>query len=157
MRILCIDPGKDSGWALFWQKQLVGCGLLKVSPENSTQYKVLADRQRSLDVCVVERPRIYPGRNQKASPIHIITLALMAGAAMGHCGLRAARQVYVEPKEWKGSRPKDVDNRRTISMLLPAELAIVNLSKTPKSKLNNVLDAIGIGLWFTRRKRNAHT
>jgi len=155
MKILAIDPGKDSGWALFEDGLLVGCGLLQVTSTDATQYKALADRLLVLDVCIVERPAIYPGRKQKASTTNIITLALTAGGAMAHCGRRARKKIYVEPRKWKGQRPKDVDNRRTISLLSAAEKKIVGQSGVGETKLNNVLDAVGIGLWYLERKNNA--
>ena len=152
MKILCIDPGKDSGWALFEDGLLVACGLLKVTAEDATQYKALAFGMPILDYCIVERPVIYPGRNQIASANNIITLALTAGAAMAYCGIRAGHQVYVEPRKWKGQRPKDVDNRRTINLLSSEERKIVGQSGVPETMLNNTLDAIGIGLWYLKRK-----
>jgi len=151
-RVLCIDPGKDSGWALFQDGLLVVCGLLKVTAEDATQYKALADRVPVLDVCIVERPVIYPGRKQIASSNNIITLALTAGAAMGHLGLRARRKIYVEPRAWKGQQPKAASNIKTINLLFAAERKIVGESGVPETMLNNTLDAIGIGLWHLKRK-----
>ena len=51
----------------------------------------------------------------------------------------------VHPRVWKGQRPKDVDNRWTLSQLDADELAVAG-------KNHNVLDAIGLGLWRLKRR-----
>jgi hypothetical protein len=135
-----IDPGEDTGWAWFGDGMLVECGLngdLGLS--------------NAVDGCevTIERPRYYPRSTKRVDPNDLITLAITAG----QLGCRAvdvgAHVAWVFPQEWKGSVPKDIHNRRVLGQLRYGETLIyTNATKTiPKSKHNNVIDAIGIGLW----------
>ena len=74
-----------------------------------------------------------------------------------HAGMLAARVKaksvrLVKPQQWKGSRPKEVDNRLTMGLLSDQERRIVAAVNAPPSLLHNVIDAIGIGLWAIGRR-----
>jgi hypothetical protein len=136
---LAIDPGRDTGYAVFQDRDhLTACGLglpwATVDPEK-------------VRTAVIERPQIYNARNMKGDPNDIVTLALGAGEYAGVLRRAGVRVTYVKPHEWKGTTPKEVDNARTIASLSDAERRIVKAAAyhIPTSKQHNMLDAIGFG------------
>lgn len=128
---LCVDPGIDTGWALFDGDTLRICGLGLPHPLPFLQF---------LEVLYIERPQVYP--RSKTNPNDLITLAIQVGRIIERVGLPTQT---VLPREWKGQVPKGVMCRRITQALTPQERAL--LPGLPPSKLHNVLDAVGIGLW----------
>lgn len=152
MILTTIDPGVRTGIAIFDKGELRHCGLLKYDSA-----KVFAFTLTSLfqlmppDKVVVEIPRIYDRRNWKGDPNDLILVAKIAGIAMGQSGKYCpAEEVY--PQQWKGQRPKDVDNEYTKKILNPEELKVLYSEYIPKTYIHNVIDAIGIGLWKLERR-----
>lgn len=149
--LLAIDPGANTGWALFASGQLVACGLGE------------PPKTAALDDIVIEKPRIYPGGRQQARPEDIITLAVTAGETGGvlreQYGVQAR---YVFPSEWKGGAiDKDTSHARIRRRLGAAETAVLKgvlaVGKRKghpmaKSLSHNVLDAVGIGLYGVGRQ-----
>ncbi len=136
--LLAIDPGADTGWALFDScRRLMACGLGQ--PTGIYPRAV-----------VIECPKLRP-RGEK-NPNAILLVARNAGEWGGR--YKDAVVAYVTPNEWKGSTPKDVSGKRTLGKLDPKELAILEAAFAAHpgrngmapSKRHNVLDAIGIGL-----------
>lgn len=144
--LLAIDPGSDSGWAIFFHGMLVACGL-------GSEPKPLPE---ALELLVVERPVIYP-KGKTRNPNDEITLALNAGEWIGRFGARAKEKRYLEPRTWKGTIDGDVCNARVFGKLDAGEqLAFedaVRAQRIPIKKRHNVLDAIGIGLFVSGRLR----
>lgn len=151
MRLLAIDPGRDTGWALFarvassgaftrgeynnpgqCQPSLVGCGL--VHADTLGRLPGLAG---AIDTVVIERPESYSG--QPVNPNNLLILSLRAGEVAGLFP-RAVVQ-YVLPKVWKGQLPKEICHRRARAKMSAAELLVA------KSKNHNIWDAIALGLW----------
>jgi hypothetical protein len=62
--------------------------------------------------------------------------------------LRPSVVHVVSPHEWKGGVPKDLQNQRTVDRLTVQELIVVDQLV---GKLDDVLDAVGIGLVVTGR------
>ena len=148
--ILAIDPGASAGWALFgfsldntWW--MLNCGL--EHPANCLHKEFCALRA---DVCIVELPNREKQDTIKRSN-DLYKTALRAGvlAASTTCG----HLVTVSPHEWKGSVPKHIHNKRCLERLRPNEDACLRrvLSRLPESESNNVIDAIGLGLWACGR------
>ena len=142
-KLLAIDPGKKAGLAVFRGQQLVWCALARMEkplPPLPT---------RSIEQCVIEFPVYDKSRNIK--PSSIIDLAYTAGRLVEHYypGRDPKR---VKPSDWKGQRPKDVDMPYTLRLLTPPETEVVNESGCPPSLLHNVVDAIGLGLWYVGRR-----
>ena len=136
--LIAIDPGNHAGVVYFIKSEIVRAELVldaKQSPRECT------------DTLVVEVPRIYP--HSPADPESILKLAYTAGRLVGN--FEAVKIVKVEPRGWKGQRPKKVDNRYTMSLLSVAESKIVKAA-APPSLLDNVIDAAGIGLWKLGRR-----
>lgn len=146
--LLAIDPGADTGWALFDScRRLQACGLGDpVEAESVPAYP---------EKVLIECPRLRP-RGEK-NPNAILLLARGAGEYAG--AFRAAEVAYLTPNDWKGSVPKDISNARTWSKLDPQEQWIVDAAfraapgrnGLAPSKRHNVLDAIGIGLFGVGR------
>lgn len=134
--LLAIDPGTNTGWAVFGGRAgwLLACGIGE-PPIDSTAARV-----------VIELPQVYP--SHPVPPNDLVTLAFLAGRYAG----RPAGEVFtVFPHEWKGNLPKEVCAARVRARLSEDERAVIDACDVPKGQKHNVLDAIGIGLFALRR------
>ena len=135
-RSLAIDPGKCTGWSLFSTSgTLLACGVGEPPVDD-------------IDRVAVEIPQFYP---KKPVPVSdLIQLAYRAGIIIG--SLRAREILAFFPHEWKGTLPKDVCESRIRRKLNPDERLVVEECEryVPRSLMNNVWDAIGIGLYAWR-------
>lgn len=137
---IAVDPGIDTGWALFDVKgDLEECGLGDVFPFR-TSAKV-----------VIEKPEIYAARFMKGNPNDLITLAIRVGRYQqvleqrgNHCEVK-----LVLPKTWKGQVPKEIMAARTLQSLSEKEKEVfmVQTKGITKSKMHNVWDAVALGKW----------
>lgn len=96
--------------------------------------------------CIVEMPRVYPGM-PKTDLNDLLDVAGVGGAvsaALSHAP-SDVHIVHVFPSEWKGNMPKQDMLKRIRSKLSGEE--ILQVQKTNKSDTEDILDAIGIGLW----------
>lgn len=146
--LLAIDPGADSGWALFFKGVLISCGL---GGDPAPMPTLRADGT-ALDLVIVEHPVIYPN-GKTANPNDIVKVAISAGEWMGRYDGMARERRYVVPRDWKGTLDPDICNARTKARLDDGEKQVVEdaLRDVPKKKQHNVLDAIGIGLFACGR------
>jgi hypothetical protein len=133
-----IDPGKDTGCALWEGGYLVG---LWLGEPVFVEYPPCWVH--------IEKPQIYP--SQPVPPNDIITLAITAGCIAGHAESNGHKVEFVLPHTWKGNLPKEVSHKRILGKLSSTERLLVDGLKVAPSKKHNVLDAIGIGLWVLRR------
>lgn len=143
---LAIDPGADTGWALFGEaNQLVECGLLP--SKNFHNLPLYLSGQRAW----VECPRLRP---REVNPNSILTLARTAGECAGLLRARGMSVTYVTPNDWKGSTRKETSHQRILARLSAGETQILALAfrDVAKSKQHNVLDAVGIGLYAAGRR-----
>lgn len=158
-RTLTLDPGVSTGWAVFSpQGDLEAAGLIKFEgsfPKSTNAFPSLKDVKK----IVIEKPRIYDRKQWKGDPNDLISVALIGGFCAGvgfrdMCiNTRGEREIkYVYPQTWKGGRPKNVDNKYTLSLLGKDEQLILNRLGLAKDKLHNVIDAVGIGLWAVGRR-----
>lgn len=139
--LVSVDPGKtECGWAYFESGVLHSCGLGRFVP---------ADHRRSPAHVVIELPQIYRQSKMKGDPNDLIDLAFAAGIFVSQLQTGAAYET-VRPREWKGTRPKHVCNKITLAALTNTEKAL--LPDLSASRLHNVVDAIGIGLWKLKRR-----
>lgn len=125
--LLAIDPGRDTGWSIWYQGALVSAGL------------GLAPRQL-YDEVVIEVPEVYPG-GPKVDPNDLITLAVLVGRYVERYNTVS---YLVKPKRWKGQVPKEIHHRRLRAAIPGIDKHLVGIRETLK---HNVLDAIGIGQW----------
>jgi len=141
--LISIDPGKASGVAQFEDRVLKRVFLLDNLPVSFFA-----------DTLVIEIPQVYPVRAWKGDPNDLIEVARIAGYWEGLIAActRVLDVVHVRPHDWKGNRPKEIDNAYTLSKLTDAERAVIDGAQIPKSKLHNAIDAVGIGLWYLNRR-----
>ena len=137
---LAIDPGRYAGWALSRDGIVVACGL-NVYPN---RIRVFA----GVDEVVCERPQHYPNMSTKQAN-DLITLALRAGG-LCECACPGVPVTWVLPHAWKCSVPKDMHNVRVLKRLEESEKVLVRESACA-SLVNNVIDAVGLSLWASKR------
>jgi hypothetical protein len=138
--IVSIDPGvKRTAAALFKDYSFYSCIygeydrvmlFLKSIPEYAH--------------CIIEYPRIY--QRSVGDPNDIRDLAY----SVGKYSTIFTNTRLVEPREWKGQVPKKIHNARVLAAMTGEEKARMTY------KNHNVIDAIGIGLWFMRRMKNVY-
>ncbi len=134
--LVAVDPGKTTGIAVFHDGEIIDA--FKVKDPINTRW---VWPRHPPELAVIEIPRIYPRGHPR--PQNIVTLALNAGYLAG-C---FSKHQLVFPRDWKGTRPKDVCRRLSMSLLSDEERRIMTGVKD-----DNVWDAIGIGLWRLRRR-----
>ena len=149
--LLAVDPGANQGWAYFASVRrtlasdpvwtLRDCGLGAIP---ATLY---------VPIAVIEQPMIYPGGHER--PNDLITLAISAGRTAGVLQTRhsACEVRWILPRAWKGTIAKEICTARIEARLAPEETAIVLRTGLPRSKVHDVLDAVGLGLFATGRAR----
>lgn len=153
-RRLAVDPGAqggasrvagtNTGWALFNTTGfLIACGTGEPPCGGVSRL-------------VIEVPQAYkPGRLKHAiDPGDLIALAFFAGRLVGRvqAGQMPVEAAWVWPHQWKGDLPKEVCENRTKRKLNTTEQAVVAECErnVPGGLMNNVFDAIGLGLWAWR-------
>jgi len=155
-RLIAIDPGKAGlGWASFVGDRLSSVGLLVCKSLTETTEVLTRMMGRACpppSTVVIEVPQVYQQRLQKGDPNDLIDVAVIAGIAAGVAAQFVEPQP-VRPHAWKGNRPKAIDNAYTLSLLSEEEKLVLDGCGAPKSKLHNVIDAIGIGLWKLGRRK----
>jgi len=139
-RIVTFDPGACTGWAVFKDTECLGAGIV---------YEL---RQLTLTtsttLVIIEKPLIY-SLDSKGDPNDLIKLAIRAGELGGYAKNLDIPIQYVTPRKWKGTTPKHISHRRILAKLSDTETQ--RLPKLPKSKAHNMLDAVGIGLWWLEK------
>lgn len=147
--LLAIDPGRDTGWAEFTaNRKLYACGL--GDPRMTRPSGAIPEQ------VVIEKPRIYPTARSKGDPNDIITLAISIGRYAEYYADRGATVELVWPYEWKQQLPKSVCAARVYAALDTKEQLIVDAAgkQMAQAKVHNMMDAIGIGLYFLGRLRS---
>ena len=147
--MLTIDPGLDTGWALFANGELLSCGVC--APRD-------VPRVGPAEMVVIEWP-IARSWGRRAGGSALVELAAHAGEALGACGAVAVRKVA--PHEWKGSIPKPPDGavenyiiwRRASAVLSQGEREIAErtMIRLTRSQALDCADAIGLGLFASGR------
>lgn len=144
--LISIDPGNKMGIAIFKNGDLSDCGLLRTEKLRELEMVMSQICAEVMPTdAVIEIPRVYDRRYWKGDPNDLVQLAKQAGVVMGVILKCCDVQEYY-PQDWKGQRPKDVDNQYTLSLLSEKEKDVLKHAKIPASYRHNVIDAIGIGL-----------
>ena len=149
--LVSIDPGKKkAAWAAFVGSKLAVCGMEKGKDPISTAdavWKAIFDLHLGpIDEAVCEIPQhVWAG-----SVSDVVAVSLMAGAILAQ--LPARTRTFVEPRRWKGGRPKHIDHRLTDKTLDESERAILDACGVAKSLRHNVKDAVGVGLNALKRR-----
>jgi len=147
-----IDPGLQTGWAIWRSNRLVACGL--GDPRSSKKHVVHAPDGVDADVIAdlwIESQIIYP--RSKVPPDDIRKLAFEAGRWAGIYETLGCDAHCVAPSEWKGQVPKDIHHARILAVLTETERTALDegVRGVAPSKQHNVLDAVGLGLWVAKR------
>lgn len=130
MSVVCIDPGKRTGWALVVGQTIVDSG---------TVWNDRLDKLPPADAALVEMPRVYADQTKwKGDPQTIVRLAAIAG----ECAARYPWAAYVEPREWRGMIPEHV-------LLHRIKLALRDNETLGASV--HARDAQGMALWLLKR------
>jgi hypothetical protein len=147
MNLLAIDPGKATGWAYFRNHILVMSGVIPFDISMTVPFATW-----SVDEVIIEKPVIYDPKRWEGDPNDLISVAIVAGYIGGIVNCRNVK--WITPQRWKGNRPKNVDHRHTMSLLSTEEKEVIkeDWKGVLKSQKHNMIDAIGIGLWYLRRK-----
>ncbi len=142
-KLIAIDPGDFAGVALFEGELLARVEFVVGAARVGWKW----EGPPHCDV-VCEVPQKYVGSNAEMQSL--LTLAVTAGYLIGAVQPKSIKLCF--PRDWKGQRPKDVDNAYTLKLLTDQERQILEVSGIPRSQLHNVIDAIGIGLWALKRR-----
>lgn len=158
--LLAIDPGlRGCGLAYFVEAELVHANyyLNPVrkggGPEawfglGESIFFDFKERGFRVDHYVVEVPQVY--RNfTRGDPNDLVEIAAV-GAAIG-ATFPIKKAVGYRPREWKGQIKKEIHHPRILGQLSPAEQA--NIHEHRKTLRHNVIDAIGLGLYYLERMR----
>ena len=156
--IVCIDPAVSpaGGTGLAWFTEggaLYHAMLLRPVrgvPDVAERIRATLDsvdlfRQSTPALCLVEWPQIYA--DSPVNPNHLLGLAGVAMAIVMQ--IKPSHVHSVLPREWKGTLDGAVMAARIEGRLTPEEIA--RIEPCPKSLRHNVLDSIGIGLWYFKR------
>lgn len=113
------------------------------------------DSFRNLFSVVIEKPQVYRAAQSKGDPNDLITLAIRVGWYQEYFESRGVSVYLVTPAMWKGQVPKPVHHRRIANKLSPQEHLVVSegMIGVPVTKQHNVMDAVGLGLFYTGRTR----
>lgn len=132
--MVSVDPGatKGHGWGFWRDGGLVQCGFTHRVPNYGGSAHL-----------VIEQMQTYGGRAGKGDANDLIAVAFAAGVvAADFCTYE-----QVPARVWKGSVPKQIMLKRILSKLSDTELAAVRGLGLNKKAEENVIDAIGIGLF----------
>lgn len=136
--LLAVDPGKNSGFATFDARGMLqdfGCA----PPEVLKRKMHIVPRN-----LIIEIPEVYAGG--KANANNLITLAIRIGGLIEFFESRRAKVTKVLPKNWKGNTPKLIFCNRVYEKLYHGHKE--KILTFPVSKRHDVLDAIGLGMWY---------
>jgi hypothetical protein len=101
-----------------------------------------------IDLVLLEQQQIYRVGRQKGDQNDLLELSGVVGAITTMWP--EAILVGVKPREWKGQVDPDVMLRRIEGKLWEKEKGRVK--ECPKSLRHNVIDAIGLGMWWCAKK-----
>lgn len=155
--VVSVDPGlRACGVAVFHDGVLKRAAYVR-NPEKKargpeawqTMAKAVHDwlDLEPVDVLVLEVPQVYRAGQQKGDPDDLLQLAGVDGCVVGLVGADTVR-AYL-PREWKGQVPKEIHNARVMKELTEEER--LSIEPCAPSLLHNVIDGIGIGLYFLGR------
>lgn len=152
MNLICIDPGLVTGYALFTNGVLYKAGF-RDSCDLFGELGIPA-LLPAPGLVVIEVPQYRArDRSQRTDPNDLIKLAVLVGEIKRYYALLRYGVELVTPVAWKGSIPKDVHNKHVLEMLRPVELAVMQKRPRARKPDNNMVDAIGLGLWKLGRYR----
>lgn len=144
MNLLTLDPGNITGVAVFFGKTLVSAAAYK-------KRDVFIPIVRDPAPVLIETPRWYPHDHSDVNDL--LDLSVYVGELKRFYEAMGCVVELVWPRTWKGNVPKKITNRRTVAALSPEEVALLPRRPRAKDHDDNMLDAVGLGLWKLGRLR----
>lgn len=145
---LSVDPGKALGWAEWLPDgRLVACGLTDGDAPKLPH---------GLPLLVIEKPHEGKGKATKGD---LMKLSRRMERAIMTAG--AQRVIEIFPVQWKGSVPKTVKlptgivhpaTDEILGRMTVNDHAVLARAVCAPTKRHNIIDAIGIGIWYLRTK-----
>lgn len=155
-RLIAIDPGTDTGIAVFHTGILQRAMPIKHDHATDLIRRLVCEEQTPVAI-VCEKPKIYPVQRNEIDPNDMITLAIKVGQFVETAHMLGLSITLIEPATWKRQIFWKVCNARTWQKLTPQEQNDArNVTAYAESIRHNVLDAIGIGLHYVGRSILAH-
>ena len=153
MNLISIDPGNNTGWAVFADRVLTLAGVdKKASLFRPVTPRIPGGVVLAFETSVlVEIPRWYP--HDQVDTNDLIDLAVLVGEVKRFYESQSCKVELVFPRTWKGSVPKPIHNKRVLAALTPGELALLPRRPRAKDHDHNCVDAVGLGLWKLGRLR----
>jgi len=165
MKLVSIDPGyRACGVSYFDNGQLVAASLVEVISDKDTdpadQFtkmgNAVADYIDSLDIgntfdLAIEYPQQYvrsPSPRESVQKL-VGVIGAISSVLQNRTGGLGVNITTYTPRSWKGQVPKEIMNDRVRNRLIEDELE--TLPEYSKTKMHNVMDAIGIGLKHLNR------
>jgi hypothetical protein len=110
--------------------------------------RLFPDAAPHVQVLAMEVPQVYTqDKAHGVNPDDLIQLVGVEGAIAGM--LAPVKAVGFTPRQWKGQVPKEIHNKRILAALSPEEKEAIE--ECPASLLHNVIDSIGVGLFYLGR------
>lgn len=149
--VIGIDPGKHHfAWSLFMRDKLIDCGLEFFKDNN------YIDLLNSISLGIhsityIEKPQIYKDMKEK-NPNDLIDVGIAIGRIYEQI-IDLTDIKLVLPHDWKGSVPKNIMLKRIKKQLNKTEEKLFKekTKNIKRSLQHNIIDAIGIGLFFIKR------
>lgn len=133
--------GDDLGLAVQLMAGVVGAWLERSNPMSDCS-------------TIAELPRTYRGMADKGDANTLIALGAVVGATIVELGCPST---LVSPHDWKGNIPKKTEG--AVNIVKERSLAALSADECARIKLpipsleHNVFDAVGLGLWWLKKKR----
>jgi len=152
---VAIDPGlRGSGVAIFINGQLQSAYYVEVDEMRERGPNVwrqsgaavvasLTAANTNVTTLVLECPQVYPEHRSRSDDL--IQLAGVVGSIA--TAVPARRVVGLYPREWTKRVPKEERHARLKKQLQPGEALRIQEASW-KSLTHNVLDAVGLGLYY---------
>jgi hypothetical protein len=153
--MITIDPNLRGCGVAHWERGVLVDAVYVKNPASGRGYEAFVALGRAVgeyvrgciyienkDLLIIEHPRVYPGMPKTDLNDLLDVCGVGAAVAQQLDGLPIQT---VFPSEWKGTMKKQAMLERIASKLTPGELSVVQ--QTNKSDTEDILDAVGIGLW----------
>lgn len=158
IKVLSIDPGKHrTAWAAWADSELVGVGIA-LAPDRMKNVGDLAlsmveQMPAGADEIVCEGMVVQHGRTW--DPDDMLKISYVSSFIAGY--MRPSVFTLTNGTRWKEDRPKNIQQGRDRKALVERERVLLDnqIVKIPLVIQNDVLDAVGIGLWYLRNRRKA--
>jgi len=161
LKICTIDPGRNLGWACWYSRDLIACGLTRsrLKEVGGLGLALAEGIPVGADRVYVEQMVHYPGKTrskqrEEAQPNDLIQVTALGAIVAGRID---AKEIHYLPAiKWKGTRPTEGVIEKIVDKTLGAEETAIYeaaMEATPRSLRHNIVDAVAIGLWLHGRMR----